>query len=257
MATTKAPSLATQVRDWVNALPEGTPFRTRDVPVRQEAANVTLSRLAAEPAVSGVQRFLRGAFLKGRRVRDIQNDSDAEPASVWSFGPNNDYMLLAWYLAGEPRGLGYSRLHALHQVGWTDQVPINTDLVVVGKPPQSPRPGFVNIFSRWNERRRDLSPAEVTVIEAARFSWFLNDEDLLPYLRRSTRDTPDRPVGGLATSLFVQDYVLRPDKLRWAVETENCKNADIVRDRVNWFADMLPGELRYQRHWAKGHLLDA
>lgn len=254
---TASPSFSAQVQGWVEALPEGTPFRISDVPVPADAAKVPLSRLAANPDHSGLKRLLRGVFYKGRRVRDAAGCAGGDGATVWSFVPHDRYLLLMWYVGAVGRGLGYAGLHALHKVGWTDQVPIGMEVAVVGSPPPSPEPGIIAIRGRSNRRRLQLSGAEVSVLEAARFSWFLNDEDLLPYLYRSTRDTPDRPVGGLAGALLVHDYVLRPDALRWAVDGEQCKDADLVKERVMCFAESLPCDLRYQRHWTRGHLLDA
>lgn len=245
MPTTTVPSLAEQVRTWVDARPEGTPFRLDDLPVPADVAKVTLSRLAATPDSSGVQRMLRGVFFKGRRVQALQDDPAADRPWVWSFVPDNDYKLVSWYLGEQRRGLGYGGMHALHQVGWTDQVPVNMELVVVGKPPPSPRPGIITIRSRWNERRLRLSGAEVSIIEAARFSWFLNDDDLAPYIERFSRRNTGVVIGGLVRTLPVQEYLIRPGALRWAVETEQCKHADEVRARVEWFADTLPGDLRH------------
>lgn len=255
MAVVSSASQAQQVRDWVDALPEGQPFRLHEVPVPAKTAKVEMSRLAADPDTSGVKRLVRGTYLKGRRVPEI-GDLEAKRPLVWSFLPVNPYLLVLWYV-GSGRGLGYTRMHALHKAGWVDQVPIKTDVAVAGRPPPSPMPELITIVGRPNMRRLALSGAEVSILEAARFSWFLNDEDLLPRLKSTTKNVPASPVAGLAHSLPPWDYVLRPDRLKWAVEAEHCKNAAEVRERVQRFADMLPGDLCYQRHWPRAHLLDA
>lgn len=257
MIATSAPSQSQQVRDWVDSLAEGTPFRISDVPVPAKTAKVALSRLAADPDTSGIKRLLQGTYLKGLRVREIQDDPEAERPLVWSFRPFNTYQMVWWYVGGFGRGIGYAGLDALHKSGWTDQVPVGLEVALVGKPPPSLFPGIVTLRGRSNRRRLHLTSAEVSIIEAARFSSRSHDEDLLPRLDRSTRNVPRSAVGGLHSMLVVHDYVIRPDALRWAVETEQCERASVVRDRVERFADRLPGVLRYQKHWPLGHLLDA
>lgn len=256
MTVVSPPSLSQQVRDWVDSLAEGTPFRIGDVPVPADAAKVPLSRLAADPDSSGVKRLLQGVYLKGRRVRAISDDSDADRPLVWFYRPRNPYRLVWWYVGGFGRGIGYAGLDALHKAGWTDQVPVGLEVSVVGKPPPSPLPGIITMRGRSNRRRLELTSAEVSIIEAARFSSRSHDDDLLPLLDRSTRNVPHSAVGGLPSMLAVHDYVIRPDALRWAVETEQCERASMVRGRVERFADRLPGVLRYQKHWPLGHLLD-
>lgn len=257
MVTATAQSAAAQVRAWIDALPEGTPFRLHALPVPAKTSTVEMSRLAADPDSSGVKRLRRGVFLKGRRVRGLQDHPEAAEPWVWSFVPDNSYQLVRWYLRSAGYGLGYAGMHALHKVGLIDQVPVNTELVVLGRAPPSPVPEHIFIRSRWNQRRKALFGAEISIIEAARFSWFLSDDALAPYVARFALLGTTAHMGDLAHLLPVWDYVIRPDMLRWVVETENCEHASLVKERVNWFADLLPGELRYERHWPRGHLLRA
>ena len=66
-------------------------------------------------------------------------------------------------------GSGYARISAVNQVGWTTQVPAHAIVGVVGRCPEAAI-RCVDFVSSSNVARRELTWAEVTLIEAVRHS---------------------------------------------------------------------------------------
>ena len=66
-------------------------------------------------------------------------------------------------------GSSYAHIAAVNEVGWTTQVPAKAVVAVVGRPPEA-HIHCVDFVSSANTRRRDLTWAEVTLIEAVRHS---------------------------------------------------------------------------------------
>ncbi len=141
-------------RDWLEQVPEGTCFRSRDVPgASRGAVYAFLSRESARPrAVAACWRV--GPNLYWRPVRGKGR------------GPRGPGQLdVARAIAGE--GCGLTGHQAGQVVGWlTHSVTTVSEVAVVGEPSvRRPRPGLV-LRPRANEIRRGLSALEVTYLEA-------------------------------------------------------------------------------------------
>ena len=142
------------MREWLDVQPGQTFFFTDDIPGWMPALRSTLTRIAADPE-HPVVRVARGFYCKRWH-------------ESWPAEFKLDFVdphLGGLHYAGA--GAGAANWQALNLVGWTAQHPWRNDFSCVGRPPRSPW-GHTQFVQRNNERRSELSWAEVTLLEALR-----------------------------------------------------------------------------------------
>lgn len=151
--TISEPSVASQVRAWVDAAALGDILDARSAPgAPSNATRVALSHLANEPSppIIFIRRYV---YWKHDLGEDATHPIGAGPGMVPA----------ALHIAGDGSGMaGYS---AARLFGWTSQMMIAPEIAVVGRPPR----GFENdvtFYSRKNTQRRLLNPHEVALLEA-------------------------------------------------------------------------------------------
>ena len=144
---------AARVRDLVMALPHWSVFRLSDIPAGRAVAAKTLSQLArSEPSI---ERVAKGFYVRGDPERAIAGYSqlyNKPQAAIVYGGP----------------GSGYATVTAVNMVGWSWQASARVQICVVGRAPRAQLP-LCEFHSRSNTARRDLTWAEVSLLEALRY----------------------------------------------------------------------------------------
>ena len=144
---------AARARDWVMALPHWSLFRLSDIPASRAVAAKTLSQLArSDPSI---ERVAKGFYLRGDPER-------AKPGRPQLYSRSK-----AAIVYGGP-GSGYATVTAVNMVGWSWQVSARAQVCVVGRAPRALLP-LCEFHSRSNTARRDLTWAEVSLLEALRY----------------------------------------------------------------------------------------
>ena len=144
---------AARVCDWVVALPHWSLFRLSDIPASRAVAAKTLSQLArSDPSI---ERVAKGFYLRGDPER-------AKPGRPQLYSRSK-----AAIVYGGP-GSGYATVTAVNMVGWSWQVSARAQVCVVGRAPRALLP-LCEFHSRSNTARRDLTWAEVSLLEALRY----------------------------------------------------------------------------------------
>ena len=201
-----------ETRQWLEALAPLSLFEPKDVPGPPTTVRSLLSRLAAQPTTSGIERVHRGLYFKQDEWPGIDYNA-------------NDVVRAACRIAGP--GCGMTGYTALNQLGWVWQVPTAVYLITaVDKQPTTPLLPWV----KWQyladaKHRLELSVAECTMLEAARLAGGGGVErdwnELLGEIAN-----PEPPNRSWATITRLQDGV-RPDALRAAAEEENPTDSEI------------------------------
>ena len=151
--TISEPSVASQVRAWIDAAAPGGILDARSAPgAPSNATRVALSHLANE-------LFPPIVFVR----RHVYWKHDLGEEATYPIGAGPGMVPAALHIAGNGSGMaGYS---AARLFGWTSQMMIAPEIAVVGRPPRGFEDG-VTFHSRKNTRRRLLNPHEVALIEA-------------------------------------------------------------------------------------------
>lgn len=142
------------LREWIDLLPGQSFFFTDEIPGWDASLRSTLGRIADDHE-HPVVRVAHGFYCK-RWHQD------------WPQGDQIDFVnlhLASLHFAGI--GSGAANWNALNLVGWTAQHPARKDVACLSRPPKSPwmQTRFVE---RSNERRAELTWAEITLLEALR-----------------------------------------------------------------------------------------
>ena len=152
-STATEPSVASQVREWVDAAAPGDILDARTAPgAPSNATRVALSQLAGEayPEIVFVRRHIYWKHPFG----------EGTPAPI---GTGPAMAPAALHIAGAGAGMaGYSAARLFH---WTAQLMLAPEIAVVGRPPR----GFETVVwfhSRSNTQRRRLNHHEVALLEA-------------------------------------------------------------------------------------------
>ena len=137
------------VRDWVDAQPPRSFFRTRDVPGSPRAVETALSRLAGDDGP--ITRVRQGLYW-------------TKPPTTRFGSGRPDPLGAAMVIAG--RGAGPAGWSATQALGLSTQVPVVPKVAVLDRPPK----GIcgVQFVTRSNLDRRDLAPLEIAVLEVLR-----------------------------------------------------------------------------------------
>ncbi len=150
-------------RIWVDDLAPHSLFEAKEVPGSSATVQSMLSRMAANPKVSGIQRVHTGLYFK---------QSDFWPIDA----KGTDLMRAAFRVAGP--GAGMTSFTALNSLFWAWQVPNATYLITAAdKLPSTPLLPWV----RWEQlpgakHRLELSSAECSLLEAVRWTVFVERE---------------------------------------------------------------------------------
>ncbi len=215
----------TALRDWISKMPVATVFTVDDaqdaLPEKTRAAiKMALSRLSkeADPTIS---RLVRGLYSRRRQGKLIKD---------WMLPrPETDVAAaLPWLIAG--KGAGLAPPNAMNAFGWSTQVPPKLNIVVVGRPPRPPD-CTVRYWQRSNHHRQQLTPSEVTLLEAASgfdmFSEMKWDEALSWLAGKYQRAKVDSSIN---TSLFIE--VSQKEAFRGMTFLRRCEDlAGLYEDR--------------------------
>ena len=187
------------LREWLGLLPGQSFFFTDEIPGWAPSLRSTLARIAADTD-HPVVRVAHGFYCKR-----WHQDWPAE----WKIDFVNTRLACLHFAGG---GAGAANWNALNLVGWTAQHPVRKDFSCFGRPPRSPW-SHTRFVQRLNERRADLTWAEITLLEALRMF-----------------DHSDLDWDEAAGVIISGDYLSR---LRY--------DAEVERDRLQWGSD---GEVR-------------
>jgi len=190
-------------RQWLENLAPRSLFETKDVPGSPATVQSMLSRMAADPKTSGVQRVHHGLYFKRSR-----------PTASIGFS-HVDVMRAAFRIAGS--GAGMTSSTALNELYWVWQVPNAVYLITAADTlPSTPLLPCV----RWKllpdaKHRLELSSAECSLLEAVRWTVWVEREwdDLLNEIMTRPERRFWRTLQGLGDAL-------RPDALRAAALLE-------------------------------------
>lgn len=206
-------TVTSQAREWLDGLRGGEFFFASEVPGRSSVVRPLLSRLAADEA-SPIHREMQGFYSK------LWHEDD-DPRV-----PYADRVYGALKLAGP--GGGAASAFALNWLGWTLQHPCKYDFAVVGRPPTSPWK-FARFRRRSNESRRDLSWAEVTLIESIRAFGILECVPWDTAMDMLRSGVPQQRLGGIT---------FRPEALLSSGADEQSQPREF-RQRLQEAADVL------------------
>ena len=208
----RAGSAAAAVHDWVAALQEWSIFETGDVPGPRQIVAKTLSQMAVRDP--RLERVAQGTYIR------VENP--------WGKGVLvYDRGRVAMAIAGS--GSGYGALTAVNKVGWNWQPTVRLQISVTGRAPRS-SVRLCEFLSRSNEARRELTWAEVTVLEALRFSTYAGWE---------WETCVEIVSDGSAVKRLGPDALLRSDALREVGELEP-RVSGAFRSRLRSLTDAMP-----------------
>ena len=203
------------MRDWVAALPSWSIFGTGDVPGPRQVVAKTLSQMAARDV--RLERVTQGVYI---RLKGLADKADLA----------YNIARVAMTVAGP--GSGYGALTAVNALGWNWQTPVRYQICAVGRAPRTRIEGC-EFLARANRARRDLTWAEVTVLEALRFFQFAG----------WGWDTCVEIVAdGSAAQRMGWGAVMRRDALREVGEFEPRAN-DRFRMRLRGLTDAMPATI--------------
>ena len=213
----RAGTAAAGVRDWVLGLTPWSLFDLSDVPGPRQVVAKTLSQMARlDPAV---ERVAKGVYIR------VDNP--------WRKGTLvYDRARVAMAMAGP--GSGYGALTAVNKVGWNWQPTVKLKICVVGRAPRA-KLRFCEFVSRSNEARRGLTWAEVSLLEALRFSAYAGwDWDSCIEIVND----------GTAVSRLGAGALIRSEALRDVGERERGVN-DLFRRRLRSLAAAMPATVSH------------
>ena len=148
-------SRSAAVRSWVLDLAPCTVFWIHEMPrALAPYASRVLHDMVRE--YTSIERICKGFYWRGATIAGV---------------PFMDRLGKGGHtgIACAGAGSGYAHVSALNEIGWTTQRPNRAYISAVGRCPEAAVSG-VAFTSSANSRRRDLTWAEVTLIEAVRHS---------------------------------------------------------------------------------------
>lgn len=217
-----------RVRDWVVARAERSWFRIDDVPASPGVAAKVLCEMTARGEY--VERVVKGVYW--RRGADGRSALAAA---------RKDFLAMAF--AGD--GSGFAGLTAVCRAGWSWQAAAQDMIGVVGYCPAPAYPG-VRFVSRRNESRKELTWAEVTVVEAVRSSRLAQPKSKQSELGSGAdavsagwADALDSAQSGQLAESLGWGAVLRPDAILDAAARE-LRQPRVFHQRIAELAERLP-----------------
>ena len=140
-----------------------------------------------------------------------------------------DYNIARVAMAIAGPGSGYGALTAVNALGWNWQPTVRYLVCAVGRAPRA-RVRHCEFVSRSNEARRELTWAEVSVLEALRFSRFAGWD---------WGTCVEFVVDGSTVARMGRGAVLRSDALREVGESEP-RSSGMFRRRLRELTDAMP-----------------
>lgn len=229
------------VREWVLALPADTAFRLADMPVglRGDAPRVLydMTREYLE-----VRRIFNGFYWRGQDPRDGGLFTDYGHIAIAYGGP----------------GSGFAGASAVNRLGWSTQVPARTRIAVVGRAPEA-RHSSLGFVSRANALRRELTWAEVTLLEAVRSveliePAFIDWEQDFDYRDLAWSHAIAAIVGGRSLDRLGRGAMLRPGAIRRAAACDRRPGRRFL-DRIDQITADMPTVMRHPDHTERVRLL--
>ncbi len=138
--------------EFLATLPTGSYVRVSDLPGTPNAAKLAASRAAAK---GDIVALAKGLYFKGRLTQ--YGIATPPPEEI------------ALEVSGR-LGVGPAGISATRALGLTTQVPVNTELATIFRPPTGI--GGVHFVRRSNTRRLDLNYLEIALLEVLR-TWRL------------------------------------------------------------------------------------
>ena len=227
----RAGSRSAAVRGWVLALPGDTAFRLEDMPVglRGDAPRVLydMTREYVE-----IRRVFNGFYWRGRNPREGGTFPDYGHIAIAYGGP----------------GSGFAGASAVNRLGWSTQVPAKARVAIVGRAPET-RHSSIVFVSRANAVRRELTWAEVTLLEAVRSAELAEPavtdwEEDFDYRHLAWSHAIDAVVDGRSLDRLGQGAILRPSAIRRAAAGERRPGPRFL-ERINQITAQLPDLLHH------------
>ena len=205
------------VRAWVHALPPATAFWCADIPAAlREAGGEACTVLDGDWPVAW---RIEGEFCWRASCDDTPARVEVCRRPAW----------IAIACAGA--GAGYAGYSAVRRLGWTTQIPARDLLATVVGAPQLALEGVRYAVPAENLRRRELTWAETTLLEAllhadlidADPSWHF-DPDPVPWDHAAWASALSLLASGETLRRLGPGAVLRLDVLEWVAgsETDPC-----------------------------------
>lgn len=237
----RAGSRSAAVRGWVLALPVDTAFRLEDMPtgLRGDAPRVLydMTREYLE-----IRRVFNGFYWRGQNPREAGTFPDYGHIAIAYGGP----------------GSGFAGASAVNRLGWSTQVPAKVRIAVVGRAPEA-RHGSIVFVSRANAVRRELTWAEVTLLEAVRSvelaePAFIDWEEDFDYRDLAWSHAIDAVVGGRSLNRLGQGAILRPSAIRRAAAGERRPGPRFL-ERINQITAQMPDPVEHPDRTERVRLL--
>ena len=204
------------MREWLDEQPGQSFFFTGEIPGWAPALRSTLARVAADPG-HPVVRVARGLCCKRWH--------ESWPAHYRLDFVDSHLGALRFASAGA----GPANWQALNLVGWTAQHRWRNDFGCVARPPRSPW-RHTRFVQRSKERCRELSWAEVTLLEALR----MFDHSDLDWDAALETVSCGEYLGRLR-----YDAEVDSERLRWAAHGE-ARQPNAFRERADSLCSALP-----------------
>ena len=223
-----------ELRRWIDELPGQSFFFTHEIPGWDPSLRFTLTRIAADPC-HPVARVAHGFYCK-RWHQNWPTEDQIDAVNT---------RLASLYMVG--RGGGAANWNALNLVGWTAQHPWRKDVSCLGRPPKSPWE-HTRFVQRNNERRSELSWAEITLLEALR----MFDHSDLEWAEAVEVITSGDYLGRLRFNAEVAG-----ERLRWGAIGE-IRQPAAFHERVEQLCAVLPAQdsfTAWQSRLTTGHSL--
>lgn len=195
-------------------------FRTRDLPHRHPEV---VQAFAEHP---GVRRLAIGWYQKGA------------PSTGGGYTYELlDRVQLAFRFVGPGQGVGIADRDAVRLLGWSVSPPASPPRICASAVMFQPPPSRRALHRRRNPRRRALTPAEVTVLEAVKAFSGHADRTWAECVQEAA-ENPRALTDRMGVLLNPDDLIIRTRALRWAAENEHPRPA--VSSRVEELAAVLP-----------------
>ena len=219
------------MREWVLALPVDTAFRLEYMPagLRGDAPRVLYDMIREYVEI---RRVFNGFYWRGRNPREGGTFPDYGHIAIAYGGP----------------GSGFAGASAVNRLGWSTQVPAKVRVAVVGRAPEA-RHGSIVFVSRANAARRELTWAEVTLLEAVRSAElaepaFIDWEEDFDYGDLAWSHAVDAVAVGRSLNRLGSGAVLRPSVIRRAAAGERRPGRRFL-ERIDQITARMPDLARH------------
>ena len=234
--------------DALAATPVETFVKASDLPVCPAAARRCLAREAADPR-GMVLRVGHGLYWRAR-LRDRPFTASVGPyRGVAQTKVEPSAAQIADLYSGP--GTGITGIEALRKYGMTQQISSELWLAVVGRAPRPPAGRRIKLVGRGNERRKELSYEEVTLLEAIRS--YPETRQVQPW-NRATVCAASMSRRSQEANLSLNGMASQPplpperhDLIREVATQDNCPDKADYLDRLDQMLGILADAYRFAR----------